>query len=112
MTDTVDGSEIPRPTTWDVLLTPEKYWGKLPTSTGAGFLLSTVPIPSMYGIFTYIWLIFMVNVGKYTGYDFPIVLFLGFFGAARNDVETSSPELAPWQSFTGTGKCRLVGPKN
>ena len=26
----------------------------------------TVPIPSMYGISTYIWLIFMVNVGKYT----------------------------------------------
>ena len=24
------------------------------------------PIPSMYGIFTYIWLICMVNVGKYT----------------------------------------------
>ena len=24
------------------------------------------PIPSMYGIYTYIWLIFMVNVGKYT----------------------------------------------
>ena len=24
------------------------------------------PIQSMYGIFTYIWLIFMVNVGKYT----------------------------------------------
>ena len=24
------------------------------------------PFPSMYGIFTYIWLIFMVNVGKYT----------------------------------------------
>ena len=24
------------------------------------------PIPSTYGIFTYIWLIFMVNVGKYT----------------------------------------------
>ena len=24
------------------------------------------PIPSMYGIFTYIWLNFMVNVGKYT----------------------------------------------
>ena len=22
-------------------------------------------IPSMYGIFTYIWLIFMVNVGEY-----------------------------------------------
>ena len=26
----------------------------------------TTPIPSMYGIFTYMWLIFMVNVGKYT----------------------------------------------
>ena len=25
-----------------------------------------IPIGSMYGIFTYIWLIFMVNVGKYT----------------------------------------------
>ena len=24
------------------------------------------PIPSVYGIFTYIWLIFMVNAGKYT----------------------------------------------
>ena len=27
---------------------------------------SFIPIGSMYGIFTYIWLIFMVNVGKYT----------------------------------------------
>ena len=25
-----------------------------------------VPIGSMYGIFAHIWLIFMVNVGKYT----------------------------------------------
>ena len=25
-----------------------------------------IPIGSMYGIFTYIWLIFMVHVGKYT----------------------------------------------
>ena len=30
------------------------------------FLDKLLPIPSMYGIFTYIWLIFMVNVGKYT----------------------------------------------
>ncbi len=28
--------------------------------------VSTVPIGSMYGIYTDIWLIFMVNVGKYT----------------------------------------------
>ena len=26
----------------------------------------TLPIASMYGIFTYIWLISMVNVGRYT----------------------------------------------
>ena len=25
-----------------------------------------VPVGSLYGIFTYIWLIFMVNEGKYT----------------------------------------------
>ena len=29
-------------------------------------LKGLLPIPSMYSIFTYIWLIFMVNVGKYT----------------------------------------------
>ena len=43
---------------------------------------------SMYGIFTYIWLIFMVNVGKYTihgcsgdgssdHHDFRIIVFFG-----------------------------------
>ena len=37
-----------------------------------GFLFSvhsliffSMPIPSMYGTFTYIWLVFMVNVGRY-----------------------------------------------
>ena len=29
-------------------------------------ILKIKPIGSMYGIFTYIWLIFMVNVGEYT----------------------------------------------
>ena len=28
--------------------------------------ITSIPIGSMYGIFTYIWLIFMVDVGKYT----------------------------------------------
>ena len=28
--------------------------------------IQSYPIGSMYGIFTYIWFIFMVNVGKYT----------------------------------------------
>ena len=31
-----------------------------------GFSNHSQPIQSMYGIFTYIWLICMVNVGKYT----------------------------------------------
>ena len=30
------------------------------------FQLENIPIPSMYGIFTYIWLILVANVGKYT----------------------------------------------
>ena len=31
-----------------------------------GLFIYIYPIPSMYGIFTYICLVFMVNVGKYT----------------------------------------------
>ena len=37
-------------------------WRKRSRLRGKG----VVPIPSMYGIFTYIWLIFMINVDKYT----------------------------------------------
>ena len=36
------------------------------TNHGVSKPHATYPIPSMYGIFTYIWLICMVNVGKYT----------------------------------------------
>ena len=56
-------------TTWGGAKTLKKYWDKLPTSIADRRISepSTVaPIGSMYGIFTYIWLIFMVNVGKYT----------------------------------------------
>ena len=35
-------------------------------NTYAIIFIIDIPIPSMYGIFTYIWLISMVNVGKYT----------------------------------------------
>ena len=37
-----------------------------PKENGQQKTHSSCPIPSMYGIYTYIWLIFMVNVGKYT----------------------------------------------
>ena len=39
------------------------WWGKGDISLQ---IPMTLPIPSMYGIFTYIWWIFMVNAGKYT----------------------------------------------
>ena len=38
-----------------------------------------IPIGSMYGIFTYIWLICMVNVGKYTIH--------GSYGISTADVQ-------------------------
>ena len=38
------------------------YWGHFWRDDGGSY----IPIWSTYGIFTYIWLIFMVNVGKYT----------------------------------------------
>ena len=48
-----------------------KFWGfivgLLLLYTGSGSAaVTSYPIPSMYDIFTYIWLILMVNVGEYT----------------------------------------------
>ena len=44
-----------------------KVTGRSPFyAPGTRYVYSTIPIGSMYGIFTYIWLRFMVNVGKYT----------------------------------------------
>ena len=51
------------------------FWGKWPGRVRSRANLTRIviyhwynpiPIGSMYGIFTYIWLVFMVNVGKYT----------------------------------------------
>ena len=53
----------------------KNYGGRLETASESfiywsfkrdPFINGLLPIGSMYGIFTYIWLIFMVNVGKYT----------------------------------------------
>ena len=46
-----------------------------------------VPIGSMYGIHPYIWLIFMVNVGKYTIH--------GSYGFEAIDDETFHPIIHP-----------------
>ena len=37
---------------------------------------TSFPIGSMYGIFTYVWLIFMANVGKYTIHG--LYIYMGF----------------------------------
>ena len=63
------------------------------------------PIGSMYGIFTYIWLIFMVNVGKYAihgsyGYDPFALLFLYSF--TMSDVG-AHPGYLPRYRFVGIG---------
>ena len=47
-----------------------------------------VPIGSMYGIHPYIWLIFMVNVGKYTIH--------GSYGFEAIDDETFTPSIHPF----------------
>ena len=46
-----------------------------------------VPIGSMYGIFTYIWLIFMVNVGRYTNPMDPMGTFLAILKPCK-DIST------------------------
>ena len=50
------------------------------TKVNKGHIKVPLPIPSMYGIFTYIWLIFMVvNVGKYTNPMDPMVTLICLF---------------------------------
>ena len=58
-------------------------------------------IGSMYDIFTYIWLIFMVNVGKYTILDGMGSLVNGFFSPSK---------FAKYSSvFVLLGKCKPSG---
>ena len=48
-----------------------------------------IPIPSMYGIYTYIWLIFMVNVGTV---NIPYMDPMGFSKWLRNHDDRKSPK--------------------
>ena len=57
-------------------------------------------IGSMYGIFTYIWLIFMVNVGAYTSPMDP----MGTCTLLKNRECPNFPQL----SFTDKGSCMRV----
>ena len=45
---------------------PAAGWSRWVSDPSSDWVVVTLPIGSMYGIFTYIWLIFMVNVGKYS----------------------------------------------
>ena len=60
----------------------------------------TIPIPSMYGIFTNIWLIFLVNVGKYSPMD-AMGLSLSITSNATHEDSTkflsSCHDYTPWR---------------
>ena len=56
---------------------------------------TTYPKESMYGIFMYIWLIFMVNVGKYTVH--------GWYGYCRNSFNEM-----PFRKTGSPGSPRLL----
>ena len=80
---------------------PPLKTGNNVSKNGSPFILQ-FPIASMYGIFTYIYLIFMVNVGKYTihgsyGFwhpgNFPDLV---FYGPQRH---TKNPNPIPWDSY-------------
>ena len=49
-----------------VELVSKEAWGQEPGGDDFSRYWKNKPISSMYGIFTYIWLVYMVNVGKYT----------------------------------------------
>ena len=53
---------------WEVFLSigPISPWNHCVQLLVATYQMFHYPMPSMYGVFTYIWLIFMVNVSKYT----------------------------------------------
>ena len=53
-----------------------------------GIWIKVDPTPSMNGIFTYSWLIFMVNVGKYTIH--------GFYGDGHQSKPPGKTNMASW----------------
>ena len=63
-----DPTQAPHPSIWGSW---KPWWNgrrrkkKRTRDMNYEILVGSLPIPSMYGIFTYIWLIFMVHVGKY-----------------------------------------------
>ena len=76
------GRQTPSRTPWPWLNHVEKF-----TQITWNMCFFVFPIGSMYGIYTYIWLIFMVNVGKYTIH--------GSYGFEAIDDETFTPSIHP-----------------
>ena len=67
--------------------------------------VETCPIPSMYGICTYIWLIFMVNVGKYTIHGwYGCVYFVGLSSYKPHIFSIKYPAKYPRAKFKGVAK--------
>ena len=91
-------------------------------SLGDFMILWSIPWGSMYGIFTYIWLIFMGNVGKYTihGSSGIYTIFHSvydwFFGGTspnscwdieRNFISTLNEWIRDWNSWKVNTPCLL-----
>ena len=70
-----------------------RWWARPSYDTRRFMVLWVIPIGSMYGIFTYIWLILLVNVGKYIIHG---SLGIGFFGVNRDWSRTSSVYMDCW----------------
>ena len=62
----------------------ERWFGSMGSETESLFLLShlrqNIPVGSMYGIFTYIWFMFMKHLGKYIPYTGKNTLGFGISG--------------------------------
>ena len=54
---------------------------------------TSIPVPSMYGIFTYIWLICMVNVGKYTIHGWYGIWWVKPLGFADNNMKNDDERI-------------------
>ena len=60
----------------------------------------TLPIGSMYGVYTYIWLIYMVNVAKYTIHGYYGLYFWGHLGPNKRISVNAWPFLpTKWSTF-------------
>ena len=95
---TFEAYQLPKNSHSDFLL-GESFFGL--KKNKSPFLKGLLPIGSMYGIFTYIWLTFMVNVGKYTIH--------GCYGEGSTDGMSCWYWMDQWIDISPRNKGRCFG---